>query len=284
MKQIFLINPVAGTGRLVSIMKTIRSLKQDEDEIIYTRKPKDALDIVPQYPHCRIYAIGGDGTLNEVVNGLLDSQELIVIPNGTGNDFSRSIYEEQDPIKALKYYVGRKSQPVDILSVNGHRYINSACFGLDSDTANRVHYHTITKFLPHKFAYVVGALIEYFKYPYNEVLVKIDGKEVYHGKVTLFAINNGKYYGGGLSLTYRAKIDDGLMDVCIVKKKSKWIIPFYIPCFLQHRLDQKSFCIYQQAKEVEVHMKEVYACNVDGEIIEAKDFYFKVEGQAKVVL
>ena len=169
MKQIFLINPVAGTGKLVSVMKTIDEIKQDEDVIIYTKAPKDALDIVPRYPHCRIYSIGGDGTLNEVVNGLLDNQELIVIPNGTGNDFSKGIYAQKDPIQALTYYATRKSHPVDLLSVNGHRYINSACFGLDSDTANHVHDHKLTKYLPHKCAYILGALIEYFKYPYHEV-------------------------------------------------------------------------------------------------------------------
>jgi diacylglycerol kinase family enzyme len=112
MKHLFIVNPVAGKGKAMEYVPQIKKLFENKNDIYFieiTEKPGHATEIVKRYVNTesfRVYSIGGDGTLNEVLNGLAGSDSsLAVLPGGSGNDFIRSVIKSQDTNGILKYFL-----------------------------------------------------------------------------------------------------------------------------------------------------------------------------------
>ncbi len=236
MRHIFVINPVAGkmdpAQLLTPPIKAAAADHPKEKVEIYTTKGQgDALEFVrrtcEQYENpVRFYACGGDGTLNEVVNGLAGfaQAELGFIPCGSGNDFVKN-YPNQDFFNISAQLEG-KAHPIDLLKVNGRYSINITNIGLDSDAAD---YMTRFKRLPlvnGKMAYNLGlAYSVCLPIGHDMKITMDDGREVQEGRFMLAVAANGQYYGGHFRCAPLAALDDGLIDVCLVRKMSRLRIP-----------------------------------------------------------
>jgi len=167
----------------------------------------------------QVVVVGGDGTLNEVVNGLAGSSlTLGLIPTGTGNDFARTVGVSLDPLQAvLQLYTG-KVRPIDLGKV-GERYFLNACgIGFDARVAHLINegFHRFTG----KPAYLLAAARVFLTFRPLPVTIVVDGS-VMEKKVLLVAVTNARYYGGGIKISPEALVDDGKLDICIVEDLSR---------------------------------------------------------------
>ncbi len=214
MTHVFIVNPFAGGGKSLKILNKIKEVcnKENIDYIVrFTKAPNDATKIAREYENLGgiIYSVGGDGTMNEVLNGIVGSKNLFgILPAGSGNDFHR-VLMAMDEI----------SPTIDIGKINDRYFINIACIGIDADVANNVTLMKKTKIPPSQI-YNISILYTFFKYKYKNLEFNLNNSQI-KDKFTLLAICNGKYYGGGYKIAPNAELSDGLFDIYFAKKNIK---------------------------------------------------------------
>lgn len=264
MKIVFIVNPKSGNGKSVEAIKAIKEYFNSlniEPIIIYTKNVLEATMYSNYYASSDtiIYSVGGDGTLNGVVNGISNKDCVLgVVPTGTGNDF----------YKSLKDFNNDK---VDLGKVNNRYFINIASIGLDADIANYA--NTLKEQLgPSKYAYIKGIFKNYFKYkPYN---INIGG---INKDITILAICNGKYYGNGFQIAPDAILNNGTFDIVNASDLNKiTLIPLLLKLIRVKHLSDKHVEYYKTDKlciESDIPIN----CNIDGEIIKNNKFDFSIE-------
>lgn len=176
----------------------------------------------------RIIVAGGDGTLSEVVTGLMTcglagQVELGLLPLGTGGDFARTLGIPRDPEAAARQLVGAKARPVDAGRVRFCRrdgstaescFVNSATWGISGLVVDLV--ERASAKVPGTLAFLVGTLRALAQYRVRPVRIAVDGATVFEGPLVLATASNGQWFGGGMHLAPRARIDDGLLEVVII--------------------------------------------------------------------
>lgn len=282
MKHLFIINPTAGKGKNINLIPEIKrmmELKNEEYFIEVTEKVGHATEIVKDYVKngdYRVYSVGGDGTLNEVLNGIVGSNSaLAVIPSGTGNDFSRNIYEDRDILGSLQKAIEGKDVYIDLAKVNDRYFINIASVGFDAEVVYNTDNFKKLPFVGGSLAYILGIVMTVFKYKSVNLNINIDDNKI-SVKTLLVAIANGKCYGGGIFMTPEAKLDDGMFDVCIIKEVNKFKILRLFPKAIkgQHStIKEVSFC---RGRKVNISCAEEVSLNIDGEILRAKEVAFEI--------
>jgi YegS/Rv2252/BmrU family lipid kinase len=286
MNHLFIINPAAGKGKNLKLVPIIEEIFRDKKEeklyIEITNGTGHATEIARDYSEngeYRIYSVGGDGTLNEVLNGMVNSSSsLAVIPSGTGNDFVKSIYSfaKHDRIEELLLRViNGKEKNVDLCEVNNRYFINIASMGFDAEVA----YNTISfkklPFISGKLAYIIGIIVTVFKYKSYKLTLEIDGK-VIRLNALLAAVANGRYYGGGINVTPKAEIDDGLFNICAIEKVSRFKILRLFPKVIKGTHSEIKEVSFYDSSRVKISSEEDIAFNIDGEITKGKEAEFKI--------
>ncbi len=221
---LLIVNPEAGSQRTMQALPDIdRILRREkvEFEFHFTDEPGHATELVQEYgdEFDVVISVGGDGTINEVINGLPDSNKTFgMIPIGTGNDFARSCLIPHDSIEeAIKVIMRHDVKTVDVGTVNGRRFINVMGMGFEG-RANEV--GKAVEFIKGAPRYLVA--IGYTFLSYRKLPVRISFDDiVLDDKLFLLSIGNGWNVGGGLQLTPKAIIDDGKFDLCYVKNISR---------------------------------------------------------------
>lgn len=266
MRHIFIVNPLAGGGKSLKKVKNIARVCEEEglDYVIhYTRKPMDATRITEGYKEsrCIIYSVGGDGTMNEVINGIVGSNNLFaVIPTGSGNDFSRTL-EEVDELEV----------PIDVGRINERYFINVACIGIDGDIAENAHKIMKEMKVPPSQIYNISIIYTFIKYKFKELELSLNGF-LKKDEFTLLAICNGRYYGGGFNIAPKADLCDGFFDIYFLNKISKFKIPFCFLKLIKGTHEQLTIINKKQSEYVVVKSDEEIVCNVDGESLRGKEF------------
>ena len=290
MRYYFILNPLAGEGGNETILRTqIHELNvSDSCELYITKKEKDATEFVRA--KCKenlkeemmFIACGGDGTFSEVCNGAIGFDNAIVscYPCGSGNDFVKT-FGGTERFLNVKKIVQAPIVSMDAIKVGDHYCVNVLNFGFDTTVA--IHVQEKRQKLGHgsKSSYTEGiikALITSIK---NEFKVYADGELLNPDGVGLFCtLGNGQYVGGSFKCAPRAVIDDGLIEVCILKPCSRLRVPMLIgPYSKGEHLDNKRFSdlvIYRRAKKIEVFAPDGFAYSNDGEIIYENHFVAEV--------
>ncbi|KRQ85934.1 Diacylglycerol kinase [Caloramator mitchellensis] len=270
MKFLFIVNPKAGHGKakgLVPLIQNICNKKGVEFKIEYTMAPEHATQIAKEGSKYFdvVASVGGDGTLNEVVNGIIGSEAALgVIPGGTGNDFARTIYEDSDIEKILEYIINGEIIRVDLGKCNDRFFINIGSAGIDSEIAHAV--QRSNKIFSGKSAYLYGLVKTLLKYQGKNFNVSID-EYSFNAKTLLVTASNGKYYGGGMLPTPEADISDGLFDICFIENMNKLKIPFLLSKYIKgEHIDLREVSMFKGSKLV-ITSDEEFAVNIDGEII-----------------
>jgi len=161
-----------------------------------------------------VVAVGGDGTLNEVVNGAVGREVPVGhIPLGTGVDFSRSTRVPRNPVAAVGSLLSGQVRRVDLGVVNGRYFCNVAGTGFDVMVANRVNNYKSKR--GGVVTYIKAVLETLFSYQNVPFRISVDD-QVFEVTSLLMAVANGRYYGGGIKICPGAEIRDGRFDVCIV--------------------------------------------------------------------
>lgn len=282
MKHFFIVNPVAGKGKPLRYIPEIESIfrnRKDEHVVRLTEKPGHATTIAREYAHTddsRIYSVGGDGTLNEIVNGIAcGKSSLAVIPGGSGNDFIKSISNNWNTADILKRTIEGREKPVDLANVNGRYFINIASVGLDGDVAHYTNKHKRLTGLKGVPAYLLGVAEALFKYKNNLLRIKIDEKYL-EMKSLLVAVANGKFYGGGMMPTPEALVDDSRFDICLVGEKGRFSILKFLPKFIKGRHGGIEGVYFFRGKKVEIQCDSEISLNIDGEVRMVKQALFDI--------
>ncbi|MCL2128237.1 MAG: diacylglycerol kinase family lipid kinase [Treponema sp.] len=228
-----ILNPAAGKGKAVKQYPKIEKFLRERGrnfEIILTKGPGDALDIardLPSGPDDVIVAAGGDGTCNEVANGLLTRKPaperppvLGILPVGRGNDFSSTPGIPGDVEKALGVLIAGKTQTLDTGLVKGgffpggRYFVNGVGIGFDT----KVGFDAAKLKIKSGVAYAFGAIINIVRYDPSPVLrIRYDENEVTL-PAAIVSIVNGRRMGGIFYMGPNALLDDGLLDICYVRR------------------------------------------------------------------
>lgn len=291
MKHIFIINPVAGTGKargfyMPRILDELKKQRLDY-KLHITTKPGDAKRFVrrlisfrrEEKQTLRFYACGGDGTLNEVLNGIGFSKnvQLACIPAGTGNDFVRN-FGDAKSFCSIPAQLNGRVQAVDVMEVladDKRRMlgINLVNMGLDCEATKNMEAVKNNPLLKGSAGYLYGAakaFVQLIAFPYT---IYADEKKEFEGEATLLAIGNGTTYGGGFRATPEARVDDGRMDMCLVRRINrrqfaKLIVPYRKGEHLQ-AAGAERIIHYRQVRSVRIEGKNGIEASIDGELLKA---------------
>lgn len=273
MKHLFIVNPMAGKGKslkLIPEIEKIFNILKEEYKIEITQFPKHATELVKHYTSkedYRVYAVGGDGTLNEVLNGMVQSNSsLAVIPAGSGNDFIKSITSTPKQ-NILERTILGTDKFIDIGTINNRYFLNVSSLGIDAKIAFNAKYFKRLPFINGFLAYYFSIMFTIFNYSSENLHIKIDNTELIL-KSLLVAFGNGSCYGGGMKVLPKAKIDDGYFDVCHVKALGKLKILRFFPLIIKgHHEKLAEFVTFYKCKTAEVSCKKAIPINIDGEIL-----------------
>ncbi len=211
MKQIHILNPAAGQGEALKF-------KNLENAYI-TKGVGDATEYVKNTADdgVHFYVYGGDGTVSEVVNGIMQSGKsasFSIVPVGTGNDLLRTLEMS-----------GKETVLADVLTINGKYAVNAINTGFDLDVVIKAAEYKKKKFVSGTLAYVLGVVSVLCKKFGKKITAEFTDKDghthTFEGESLLAVAANGSYYGGGFKCAPIADITDGLIDLLIVKKVSR---------------------------------------------------------------
>lgn len=290
MKHLFIINPIAGKNTdPEAISAKIRELMagvSDEFEIYVTKAPLDAIDKVRSEAEkgepLRIYACGGDGTLNECANGAagFPNTALTHYACGSGNDFLRMFGDDTSLFSDIGALIDGVAVPIDLIDVCGRKSINICSLGFDARVGISVHDFTKYPFISGTLGYVVSLLYHFVKGINRPLSIKLNGQEM-KGEFALVCACNGRFYGGGFNPVPDAEPDDGLMDVLIVKKVSRLRFMLLIAKYANGRYAELSpFVTHHRCSEISFKSKDELGVNVDGEALFSKEPCFRMESGA----
>lgn len=238
-KHIFILNPAAGQGKALRIREEIESAAErlGEDAEIYEtegvldakKKAEEISASAGAENPVRIYACGGDGTVNEVLNGTAGNEniELAIVPAGTGNDFVRnfgSIPEFLD----IEDQMRGNAVSADCIryrstcrgEVSEGYFINMINIGFDCNVVDAAARLKKKPFISGPLAYLLGVVEQFIGMNGSELRIS-DSEKIYEGSLLLTAVGNGSFCGGGVKGVPLADTSDGLMDLSIVKKCSR---------------------------------------------------------------
>lgn len=267
----FIVNPAAGSGRVRRHWPQIEAELRRRDvrwQAFFTEGVGHATALARAA--CddgfdAVVAVGGDGTLNEVVNGAVGSDVPVgLIPLGTGVDFSRTTRVPRDPCAALDVILAGRVRRVDVGIVNGRYFCNVAGTGFDVTVAERVNQYSSKS----------GGVIPYIKAvfetlsSYKNVRFRITvDQQVFEVTSLLMAVANARYYGGGFKICPDADIHDGRFDVCIVGDIGKLTTVVLLPSAFAgiHRIHPK--VTFARGRRVVVEGPSELRVQVDGELI-----------------
>lgn len=271
MKLLFIVNPTAGKGKSKDLIPLIEQACKEEDvefTMQLTAKKGDATRLSSQAVsdgYKKIIAVGGDGTMNEVLNGLVGSEAALgIIPGGSGNDFIRSISNNSNPSSAIHDVIHGQIKKIDLGLCNDRYFVNVGSVGLDAEVVIRL--ETAKKFFSGSMAYIASALYTIFTYKGWMMKIEVD-EQVLFGKTLLTAIANGKYYGGGIMPAPEAEINDGLYDVCHIGHMSKLKMFTVFPKYMKGKHSNIKEVTFLKGKKVNITCDRPFAINLDGEIM-----------------
>lgn len=234
----FILNPNSGGGRGEREWKQVEALLGQyfsSSQIYKTKRSGDATLLSKRaalqgYKH--IISAGGDGTLNEVVNGLMQTPAKVrqnvslgLFPLGSGDDFAKSLLWPKDFKQRLQGLAQNKTQKVDVglmyyQDQNGKKlqryFVNICDFGMGGEVVARV--NRSSKILGGKIAYLTSILETLMTFKAFSIEASLEGKKRKFHDIILGIVANGSYFGGGLCVAPQAKLDDGLFEVILVEK------------------------------------------------------------------
>lgn len=245
----FIINPISGINRnpqkIVRWIETTLEPSGHEFEILYTRESGDGARLAREAVEkgCdMVTAVGGDGTINEVGSGLVNSAAALgVIPAGSGNGFSRNFSIPLDQRKAIRLLLNPAMVRIDVGRINNRFFFNVAGIGLDAEISRYFEQFGIRGSLPYFF---VGTRA-FVNYRPDTVKISFSDREL-EVRPLVLSIANASQYGNGAVIAPQARPDDGLLDLCILDPMPVWKAVQRLPRLFNGTINQvEGFQSYQ---------------------------------------
>jgi YegS/Rv2252/BmrU family lipid kinase len=290
-RLVVILNPVAGRGAGARLSARIAGLLQDHGlrfDLVTTKNAGHARDLAREAAARgseTVVAVGGDGTVNEVLNGLVpaaggaDGMALGILPIGTGNDFAFGAGLPLELEDACRVVARGESHVLDVGRVEADNepplfFGNGVGIGFDAivNIESRK-LQRLRGFLLYLVA-VLKTLAIYYNAPLTEV--HVDGERIVQPSM-MISVMNGYRFGGGFYMTPGSKMDDGLFDLCVTGKVSRPKMVGFVPRFMRgtHVTDR---CVtMMQGRKVKVASQSAWAAHVDGEIYGVGGSRFEME-------
>ena len=283
MKAELIVNLTAGGGKPHKHLNTVlKHLKENglNFKMCTTSHQGEAVELAQKAADNGaelIVSVGGDGTVNEIVNGIMKSKNnppLGIIPLGWANDFIKSTNIPSDIIEACKILIKGKTKKIDIGVINDQIYFANICgVGFDAEVAllaNRMKSKHPNLHILSAFVYVFATVKKLLSpFSCHNVKIKFDGQEI-HSKILFIAISNGKFYGGRFKITPEAILDDGLLEICTVEEMGRLKYLMSIPKVFKGTHESIKGINFYRAKEVVIQSSEPILAQVSGEVIEGQ--------------
>ena len=295
MKSRLILNPVSGTDAAPEYLQTINERLRaslGELDIVLTVAAGDGARLASEAARAgyrRLFVAGGDGTLNEVLNGVeqvpgaLAETTFGLIPLGTGNDFARALGLSEDVDEAVATLLQGRTIAVDLGDLNGRSFVNVSAGGFIAEVSDAV--DPQLKTLAGKLAYLIGGAQVLFDYEPARARVRAagpDGGRVFEREleVQMFAACNSRMVGGGRLIAPDALIDDGLLDICLVESMPMLEFVRLLTSVTtgDHVEDERVH--YFRAAEVELTFDRPIKVNTDGEVLEADRCLYRIRPRA----
>jgi len=285
MRMVFIVNPHAARGTVGKNWPQIRELAEKHlggFKSFITTAPGEATQFarlaVSEGAQC-VVCVGGDGTLNEVINGLMSKEgptnpevQLGFIPNGTGCDFRRTLRLPTNPEDALKVIQGGRARPIDLgrLHYTAHegesrtRYFhNLTSFGLGGEVDERV--NKSGKKLGGFLSFIIATFVSLVLYEKKSIRLRVDDHFDEEVVVLNVAVANGQYHGGGMWVAPGADPSDGMFHVTIIGELSLPEVFYYLPKLYNGKILQVKRVRSLTGKKVEAFSEGRVLLDVDGE-------------------
>ena len=275
MKHLFIINPAAGSrDRTEAYKKKIREAFQGSEEeyrVEVSKAPGDccrlAREAAESGEEYRIYACGGDGTLNEVAAGAagFSNAAVTVFAGGSGNDFVK-LFSDRDAFRDLEQLLDCQEVTFDLMKVNGDICLNIASVGLDARIGTDVSNYKRIPLLQGFRAYAASTVINVIRGISEHYVIKINGQTI-DGQQTMICACNGRYYGGGFNPVPTADPTDGILDVLVVRKVSRLQVPGVVGKYKAGRYKELPHLVtHYRTDKVEILCDKPTPINLDGEL------------------
>ena len=286
MKHIFIINPAAGKRdnrqRVYAMAEALEQKHGLDVSCMLTKSHGHATQLTRSIAETgeavRFYACGGDGTVNEVANGIagFDNAAMTVIPIGTGNDFLKIFGPEMLPkfMDAENLWNGEVQQ-LDLIDCNGKTCLTIACSGIDARIAESV--HDFSSSISGKGAYLASVAVNFIARGIGQHWTVTLDDEVIEDDFALVAMCNGRHYGGGFTPMLEARMNDGLLHTILVKKISKLQFAALFGKYGSGRHGEVSPDIIRvsDAKVVRIQGRDIVTC-LDGECSHSNDITLRL--------
>ena len=275
-KHLFIVNPVAGgKDRHEYVAEQARLALEgsaDAYEVYITTAPMDACAKIAAEAasgeELRVYACGGDGTLNECVNGAVGHANVAVthFPCGTGNDFIKMFGEEKERFFDLAELVRGEVRPFDVMECCGRYAVNICSVGIDARIGTEVHqYHD---------SYVLSVVANLFKGIAQPLTVRGCGME-YSGGTSLICACNGRFYGGGFNPIPDSRPDNGKLEFLVVRDVSRLTFIRLVGKYAKGRYRELANLItHLEGDHLEIDSETELVVNIDGEALWSKHVNF----------
>ncbi|MBI4497121.1 MAG: diacylglycerol kinase family lipid kinase [Chloroflexi bacterium] len=267
-------NPAAGGRRALRAVPAIRAALRDRmaaADLVFSQGPGNAAELAYQGAragYAPIVGVGGDGTLQEVVNGLLrvpHPPPLGIVPVGTGNDFARGLALPATVEEAVCRIHEGAIGAVDVARCGIRYYLNVGGAGFDAQVAAAVNGRR-WRWLQGPFPYLLCVLQELWRYTNQELVLHLDGHTL-HRRALLVAVANGPFAAGGMRICPQAVPTDGLLDVCIVGDVARREVLALLPRVFTGGHARHPKVEFYRARTVQIEGPAQVRVHVDGESV-----------------
>ena len=288
MKHIFIINPTAGKSdsrqKIYDMADRLRREHDLDVQCILTKKQGHATELARKLcesgEDLRFYACGGDGTVNEVANGIASDvyKRQTVIPVGTGNDFLKNFGDDAEKFRDAENLWNGPQFPMDAIDVNGRVALTIACSGIDARVAADVHKYSESPLLDGKGSYIYALAVNFlFKSIGSHWTVSLDDVPV-KGDWSLVAVCNGRYYGGGFMPVAEARMDDGVLNTLVVKAVNRRTFLKFVGPYSKGeyaKFPEYAHCSTPKTIRIQSDKEDIVTC-LDGECVTNSDVTIKL--------
>lgn len=268
-KICFIHNPRSGARRISRLENLIRE-NLDLDKFDYvirsTASPKDAMRLASEAIRNQfdvVVAVGGDGTVNEIVQGMVNQPLILgIVPTGSGNGLARHLGIPLEPDKAIRHLNHMNVKTMDIASINGYPFVSIAGLGFDARVANRYNKMKIRGF----FSYLIIVIREFLRYREREFTLTFNDMKLTR-RALLLSVANSNQFGYNTIIAPKAETNDGLLDIVVTKKFPLKELPRMISLLFTGKIDQSPYIETFKAKEIFIRRKRGKRVNIDGEAV-----------------
>jgi diacylglycerol kinase (ATP) len=266
-KALFIINPISGGKKKDGVPQLIGKYVDAEATIVFTKGVAHAREVAKEAinNYDMIVAVGGDGTVNEVSSALVGSDTVLgIIPCGSGNGLSRFLGISMDIKESIKGLNAADIKMIDSAEANGMPFFNMAGMGFDAHISEVFANGKKRGFI----TYIKSSLQEIIKYKPQTYYIEIDGK-MYERKVFMLSFANSSQYGNDFHVSPGASVQDGLIDVCIIRPFPLYMLPLIGLRAMMKAKQNSRFVEIIRGKHIKVKRESPGPMHLDGEPLTA---------------